>query len=123
MSEEVRTTSSTGGQKGVKQQRYDLIPELPLRQLAALYGFGATKYEDRNWEKGYEWSKSFAALNRHLWAFWRGETYDAETGLPHLASAAWHCFALMEWEETHPEFDDRPMREWLRREMDLDSAG
>ncbi|UAK38387.1 DUF5664 domain-containing protein [Gordonia bronchialis] len=105
---EVRTTSSTGGQKGVKEERYDLIPAEPLRLLAALYGRGVAKYSERNWEAGYEWSKSFAALNRHLWQFWSGEDVDTETGLPHLASVAWHAFALLEYMTTHPEFDDRP---------------
>lgn len=108
--DEVRTTSATGGQKGVKTARFDLIPKAPLWLLAELYGRGSLKYEPRNWERGYEWSKSFAALNRHLWLFWSGEDTDPETGLPHLASVAWHAFALQEWAETHPEFDDRPKR-------------
>lgn len=107
-SAEVRSTSSTGGQKGVKPQRYDLIPAGPLRTLAELYGRGAEKYEPRNWERGYEWSKSFAALNRHLWQFWSGQELDDETGLPHLASVAWHAFTLLQFCAEHPEFDDRP---------------
>jgi len=107
---EVRTTSRTGGQKGTKPQRYDLIPAAPLRTLAELYGRGAEKYEPRNWERGYEWSKSFAALNRHLWQFWSGQDVDDETGLPHLASVAWHAFALLEFMDRHPDFDDRPTR-------------
>ena len=105
---ERRTVSSTGGEKGSKLARYDLIPAGPLHTLAELYGKGADKYEDRNWERGYEWSLSFAALNRHLWLFWQGVNIDAETGLPHLAAVAWHAFALMEWVNTHPEFDNRP---------------
>lgn len=105
---EVRSVSSTGGEKGTKPQRYDLIPAGPLRTLAELYGKGAEKYADRNWERGYEWSKSFAALNRHLWQFWGGEDLDDETGLPHLASVAWHAFALLQFMNQHPDFDDRP---------------
>ena len=62
----------------------------------------------RNWEKGYEWHKSFAALNRHLWAYWDGEDIDKETGSPHIIAVAWHAFALAEFASTHPEFDDRP---------------
>lgn len=104
---EVRMTSSTGGQKGSKPERFDLIPAGPLRQLARLYGKGAEKYEDRNWERGYDWSLSFAALNRHLWQFWNGEDIDEETEMPHLASVAWHAFALLEFMEKHPGFDNR----------------
>lgn len=105
---EVRTTSSTGGQKGVKLARYDLIPAEPLRVLAEHYGRGAEKYDARQWEKGYEFSKSFGALQRHAWAFWNGEDIDAETGSPHLAAVAWHALAMMEFARTHPEHDDRP---------------
>lgn len=108
MSEEVRITSSTGAQKGSKLARYDLVPAAPLKHLAELYGRGAAKYAERNWEGGYDWSLSFAALNRHLWQFWSGEDTDDETGAPHLASVAWHAFALLEYMDTHPEFDNRP---------------
>lgn len=108
MTDEVRITSSTGGQKGSKEARYDLIPAGPLRTLAELYGKGAEKYEDRNWERGYDWSLSFAALNRHLWQFWAGEDTDEETGKPHMASVAWHALALLEFMSTHPDFDNRP---------------
>ena len=109
MTGEVRVTSSTGGQKGSKPARFDLIPGRPLWTLAELYGAGAAKYEDRNWERGYAWSLSFAAMMRHAWLFWQGEDVDPETQCPHLASVAWHALALMEWGTTHPEFDDRPV--------------
>lgn len=108
MTEEVRITSSTGAQKGSKLARYDLIPALPLKMLAELYGKGSEKYAERNWEGGYDWSLSFAAMQRHSWQFWNGEDFDPEMMLPHLASVAWHAFALMEFMITHPEFDNRP---------------
>ena len=107
---EVRKTSSTGGQKGSKAARFDLIPVGPLTDVAKLYGFGATKYDDRNWEKGYDWSLSYAALMRHVTQFWNGEDLDEETQLPHLASVVFHALAMMEWLKTHPEFDNRPKR-------------
>ena len=108
---EVRTTSSTGGQKGVKPQRYDLIPIGPLNQLAELYGKGAEKYDEHNFRKGYEWSKSYAAAMRHMTAFWNGEDIDPEMGLPHVICATFHMFALVEFMAEHPEFDDRYVRE------------
>lgn len=101
-------TSSTGGQKGSKLERYDLIPVEPLAHVARVYGAGARKYADRNWEKGYDWSLSYAAMQRHANQFWGGEWADEETGCPHLASVIFHAMALMEYHETHPEFDDRP---------------
>jgi hypothetical protein len=106
---EVRSTDpDTGGQKGVKLARFDLIPVDPLTQLAEHYGRGAEKYAPRNWEKGYDWSKSYAALCRHLFAFWGGEDLDEETGSSHMVAVMWHAAALLEFARTHPEKDDRP---------------
>ena len=105
---EVRITDpTTGGQKGSKPERFDLIPVEPLEMLARVYGMGAKKYDDHNWMKGYKWGLSFASLMRHAWAFWRGEEYDKESGLPHLAHCAWHCFTLMWFMEHRRPLDDR----------------
>ena len=104
---EVRTTSATGGEKGTKPERYDLIPVGALAQVAALYGRGAAKYAAHNWRRGYEWSKSYAALQRHATQFWNGEDNDAEMDLPHMASVAFHALALLTFMEEQPGFDDR----------------
>lgn len=105
---EVRVTDpTTGGQKGQKLQRFDLLPVVPLRQIAEVYGLGARKYADRNWEKGYAWSLSYGAMMRHLNAWWSGEDNDPELGTCHLANAGFHILALLEFMRTHPEKDDR----------------
>lgn len=105
---EVRIVNpTTGGQKGSKLGRFDLVPSRPLELLAEHYGRGAEKYESRNWERGYNWGLSFAAMMRHAWAFWRGEDIDPETGSPHLVAVAWHAFALLEFGRTCPQLDDR----------------
>lgn len=91
-----------------QKRRFDLVPVGPLSALADVYTFGAGKYADRNWEKGLSWGRCYAAALRHLTAFWAGENMDQESGLPHLAHAAWNCFALLEYMQTHPEMDDRP---------------
>lgn len=112
-STEVRVTSSSGGQKGSKLARYDLIPTKPLHALAEHYGKGAEKYEKvngvDNWRNGYEWSLSKAALQRHLEAFWGGEDIDEETGSLHIIAVAWHAFTLAYFlqHERYKEFDDR----------------
>lgn len=112
-SSEVRITNpKTGGQKGQKLARYDLIPPRAIEALAEHYGRGAQKYADRNWEKGVDWSLSFAAMQRHVWAWWNGEEADND-GNSHLAAAMWHVAALIEYGHTHPELDDRPrQQEW-----------
>lgn len=104
---EVRTQSSTGAEKGVKPQRYDLIPVPALDLLAELYGNGAQKYAAHNWRQGYEWSKSYAAAMRHMTRFWEGEDIDPEMQVPHVICAAFHMFALATYLVEHPEFDDR----------------
>lgn len=106
--EVISVDDTTGARKGTKLARYDLIPSGPLRLLAKHYGEGSKKYAERNWEKGYNWSKSFAALNRHLWSFWDGEDVDEETGSLHLTAATWHAVALTEYFLRNSGEDDRP---------------
>lgn len=105
--DEVRSVSATGGEKGTKLARFDLIPIGPLTELAKHYGRGARKYDDNNWRRGYEWSKNYAAAQRHMTQFWNGEDIDPETGTPHVICAAWHMFALHEFMIEFPEYDDR----------------
>jgi hypothetical protein len=116
---EVRTTSATGGQKGVKPERHDLIPRRAVAAIARVFGFGASKYADHNWRHGYEWGKSIAALQRHVDSFVEGETYDDESGEPHLAHAAFHILVLLTWLEEQGEgvenvMDDRWMHSMAR---------
>lgn len=84
----------TGGEKGVKLARFSLIPSEFLWALAEHYGIGARKYDDKNWERGYKWSFSLDALQRHLHQWILGETKDPETGSNHLIAVAWHACAL-----------------------------
>jgi hypothetical protein len=106
-STEIRTTSATGGEKGTKPERHDLIPVGALSQVARHYGVGARKYAAHNWRRGYEWSKSYSALQRHATAFWAGEDIDAETDSPHMAAVAFHALALLTFLEEQRAFDDR----------------
>ncbi len=88
--------------------RWDLFPVGPLTQVAELYAMGAKKYSDRNWEAGMTWGRVFAAMLRHAWKWWGGERDDPVDGQHHLASVVWCALALMEYETTHKELDDRP---------------
>ena len=87
--------------------RYDLVPADSLRQVVDIYTFGAKKYEDHNWRKGIRWSRIYGAMQRHLNAFWEGENNDPESGKKHLAHAAWGALTLINYCDTHNEFDDR----------------
>ena len=110
LSGEVRLTSPTGGQKGSKLARFDLIPPSVLWELAEHYGKGAEKYNDDNWKKGYDWKLSFASAIRHLMKFWSGEDYDHDVPIAptkHVVAAAWHCIALAWFMDNMPEYDNR----------------
>ena len=75
--------------------RYDLVPvELPTLD-AAVYTFGATKYDDWNWANGIAYSRVLSAAMRHIKAWEGGETFDPETNLPHLAHARWNLGTLL----------------------------
>lgn len=100
-------TSMSGGSKEVKRERMDLLPWEALMEVSRVYEFGTKKYSAHNWRKGYEWSKSIAALQRHFTLWVSGEDVDSETGESHLSSVVFHALALLTWTKEHKEFDDR----------------
>lgn len=100
--------SQQGTKFDQEKPRYDLIPRSTLHAAATVLTFGAKKYAARNWEKGIAWGRVFAALMRHMWAWWSGECKDPETGYSHLWHAQCCLTFLIEYETTHPELDDRP---------------
>ena len=90
--------------------RVDLLPTLPLEEIAKVLGQGALKYPPNNWREGMTWSRCYASCLRHLFAWWRGENLDQETGLSHLAHAACNILFLLEYELTKKGTDDRYIR-------------
>lgn len=88
--------------------RIDLISPEIIESQAAVLGFGASKYTDRDWEKGMLWSRCFSACMRHMWAWWGGEDNDPETGYSHLAHAACCIMFLVTYEKRQTGEDDRP---------------
>lgn len=105
---EIRITDPvTGGAKGKKASQLGAVDPLALLKLGEVAGFGGDKYERYNFARGYAYSLSFDAMQRHLLAFWNGENNDPESGLPHLAHAAWHCLTLMTFTLRGRGTDDR----------------
>jgi hypothetical protein len=80
-----------------------------LNQITRVFGIGCKKYSARNWERGYRWGLSMAALCRHLAKFWQREDRDPETGLYHMAQVAWHALALLAFQLRGIGNDDRPV--------------
>jgi hypothetical protein len=115
---EVRVTSPTGGQKGVKLAAFDQVSPEVEWLIAEHFGKGARKYAAHNFRKGYSWSRSYSALRRHLAEFWAGKDYDEHqdwckpdcnehTGSLHIVAVAWHAMVLTEFFLHHKEYDDR----------------
>lgn len=91
------------------KNRVELLPVDALEDIGEILTFGAAKYGDRNWEKGMAWSRVFGALLRHLFAWWRGEKSDPETGKSHLAHAGCCILFLLAFERRKTGTDDRPL--------------
>jgi hypothetical protein len=86
---------------------WHLLPSDAIDDTLEVLQYGAAKYGERNWERGMEWSRPFSALMRHMWAWWRGETYDQESGKPHLAHAACCVLFLLAYERRGVGVDNR----------------
>lgn len=100
--------------------RYDLVPARAQEEYVRVLTKGSEKYAARNWERGMSWSGIMASLKRHIAEWEKGEDFDEETGLPHIAHAMCNAAFLVEFMHTHPEFDDRPHLYLTRPKIGLD---
>lgn len=98
--------------------RMELIPVSAMKAMARGFGYGASKYQAFNWTKGLATSRLYAALLRHLTAWWEGEETDPESGLSHLDHVLC-CAAMLEGTVTRRlGEDDRPLRAKVRASHD-----
>jgi hypothetical protein len=93
--------------ESASKPRLDLLPPAAMEAIAKVLTFGAGKYGDNNWARGARWGRYYAALLRHLLAWWRGEELDPETGLSHLAHAGCCLVFLLEYQRNGWGTDDR----------------
>nr|UVX53571.1 MAG: hypothetical protein [Bacteriophage sp.] len=71
-----------------------------IEDIVRVYTEGAKKYADNSWQNipdGFE--RYRAALLRHMTAYMKGERYDKETGLMHLAQICWNAIALLYYDK------------------------
>ena len=87
--------------------RMELVHADFVEEVAKVLTFGAEKYDEWNWRKGFKWSRVLGAAFRHLYAWARGEDKDAETGLSHLSHAACCLMFLIVFEKRRVGEDDR----------------
>ncbi len=109
---------SNNEQEG-KAIRYDagktdlsLVPPEVVFALGDVLTYGDRKYSKeggkRNWERGLDYSRVYASLQRHLQSFWQGEDTDAESGLPHIELALTNAAFLTTYQRRGTGKDDRP---------------
>ena len=91
--------------KGMKfdkdKVRLELVPPELIEGAGKVLTFGAKKYEDENW-RNYtkeDFPRLVGALMRHIEAYRKGEIFDLESGLPHLAHAATNIGFLLTLDE------------------------
>lgn len=89
------------------KNRLDLIDPVWIEEVGRVLTFGAGKYQDWNWARGMNWSRTIAATLRHVFAMMRGEDRDPETGLLHSAHASACLMFLTNYMLTGTGKDDR----------------
>jgi hypothetical protein len=89
--------------------RLELIPPEFLWATGRGLSYGARKYSPGNWAtgEGFEWSRLYGALQRHLTQWNGGEDYDAESGNHHLDHACCMLAFLVAHIERKHGKDDR----------------
>ena len=88
--------------------RLELVPVEATESIAKAMTYGASKYGDWNWSRGIAHSRLFGAALRHMWAYYRGEDIDKESGNSHLAHALASLAMLVASVENNLGEDDRP---------------
>jgi len=74
--------------------RPDLISPFAEERQGHWLRMGATKYTERNWEKGMPFSRCVASLRRHIMKYQQGMRDE-----DHLAAIMFNAMALIHYEE------------------------
>lgn len=69
------------------KEKYTMIPQLALKQVAKVFTHGADKYGDFNYSKQCDVLRYIDAMQRHTNQYLTGEDMD-ESGVHHLACVA-----------------------------------
>lgn len=95
--EQYELIETSGRKFDSNKLEYGLLPPYALEATVDVLTFGAQKYERENWKKVPDSKRRyFDALERHVWAWKKGERFDPESGKHHLAHAMCCLMFLLE---------------------------
>jgi hypothetical protein len=83
--------------------RFDLLVPEVIEGVAQVLAHGAAKYAPGNWQKCDDPMRYYAATQRHLNAYHRGEKLDGESGLHHLFHAICNIMFLWWFDNRRPK--------------------
>src|SRR5690348_13247448 len=91
-----RQSFDTGAVRDTQENkpRPDLISPFLKWRLGAHLAKGAKKYQERNWEKGFPFSRLLASAERHLTEFEMGMQDE-----DHLAACIFNLMAIIHFQE------------------------
>lgn len=87
--------------------RMSLLSPVAAFKTAQVMTDGEKKYQSHNWREGFAWSRIADAAKRHIEIWIAGMDQDPDSGRNNLDHAAACIMMLQEFEDTHPELDDR----------------
>lgn len=90
-------TETQGCKADAGKVRWSLLPRGTVSQVVEVLEDGVTKYAENNWMHVPDARRRYYdALQRHLEAWWSGESRDPESGRRHMAHAAC-CVLFLLW--------------------------
>jgi hypothetical protein len=96
---------------GIKEDdlktNWALLPVPFMTDVMDVFSYGARRRGRDQWREGIRFGRLFSAVCRHLFAWWRGEERELESGLSHLAHACCSLIFLGEMVRIRPDLDDR----------------
>jgi hypothetical protein len=93
--------------------RMELLDPSFLLEVAKGLTYGAKKYSDFNYMEGegLEYSRIYAAAQRHLLEFYQGIDLDSDSNIDHLAAVAVNCMMLYVLKRKGLGKDDRRFKD------------
>lgn len=93
--------------------KWSLVSWKALAPMVRVLMFGAEKYDDHNWKKGFKYTEVTESLQRHLNAFIEGENDDPESKLSHVGHILCNAMFLSYMSLFRKDMDDRYIDENL----------